>query len=76
MQEMEGQIGEGELKDRFARPGRKDGKAAPGTPAPAMPNKALYNFLQGFLANRCKTGGSAAGAPTKGISADVAGEGK
>ncbi|ODN99291.1 hypothetical protein I350_07456 [Cryptococcus amylolentus CBS 6273] len=82
MQEMEGRIGEGddakegELKDKFARLGRKDGKAAPGTPAPAMPNEALHNFFQGLLANRGKTGGSAAGTPTKGASAEGAGEGK
>ncbi|ODN82660.1 hypothetical protein L202_00957 [Cryptococcus amylolentus CBS 6039] len=49
MQEMEGQIGEGddgkegELKDKFARLGRRDGKAALGTPAPAMPNEALQS---------------------------------
>ncbi|TYJ51348.1 hypothetical protein B9479_008084 [Cryptococcus floricola] len=80
MQQMEGQIGEGddgkegELKDKFARLGRKDGKAAPGTLAPAMPNEALHNFFQGLLANKGKTGGSAAGAPTKGNSAEGAGE--
>ncbi|TYJ52348.1 hypothetical protein B9479_007042 [Cryptococcus floricola] len=44
---------EGELKDKIARRGRKDGKAAPGTPAPAMPNEALHTF--GLLANRGKT---------------------
>ncbi|ODN73081.1 hypothetical protein L202_08475 [Cryptococcus amylolentus CBS 6039] len=54
----------------------EDGKAAPGTPAPAMPNEALHNFFQGLLANRGKTGGSAAGTPRKGTSAEGAGEGK
>ncbi|TYJ51346.1 hypothetical protein B9479_008082 [Cryptococcus floricola] len=67
MQEMEGEL-------REAR--EEDGKAAPGTPAPAMPNEALHNFFQGLLANRGKTGGSAAVTPTKGTSAEGAGEGK
>ncbi|ODN86338.1 hypothetical protein L198_07357 [Cryptococcus wingfieldii CBS 7118] len=64
------------LKDKFARLGKKDGKAAPGTLAPAMPNEALHNFFQFLLANRSKMGGSAAGGSTKGTSAEGAGEGK
>ncbi|ODN83759.1 hypothetical protein L202_01850 [Cryptococcus amylolentus CBS 6039] len=36
-----------ELKDKFARLGRKDGKVAPGTPARAMPNnEALHNLVK------------------------------
>ncbi|ODN82652.1 hypothetical protein L202_00949 [Cryptococcus amylolentus CBS 6039] len=78
---MEGRIGEGddgkeeESKDKSARLGRKNGKAAPGAPAPAMPKEVLHNFFQGLLANMGKMGGSAAGTLTKGITAEGAGEG-
>ncbi|ODN79169.1 hypothetical protein L198_07919 [Cryptococcus wingfieldii CBS 7118] len=89
--EMEGRIGEeddakeGELKEKFARLGRKDGKAVPGTPAPAMPNEVLHNFasptltdlvVPGLAGKQRQDGGSAAGTPTKRTSAEGAGEGK
>ncbi|OCF34912.1 hypothetical protein I316_03459 [Kwoniella heveanensis BCC8398] len=66
-----------ELKEKFARFGRKDsgrgtsgplsptGTAPSGTPTPSMPNEALHNFFQGLLANRSKTGsGSGSAAPS------------
>ncbi|ODO01785.1 hypothetical protein I350_06614 [Cryptococcus amylolentus CBS 6273] len=42
-----------------------------------MPNEALLNFVvPGLAGDRGKTGGGAAGTPTKGTSAEGAGEGK
>ncbi|WVQ94127.1 hypothetical protein IAU59_001205 [Kwoniella sp. CBS 9459] len=75
MADMEGLEKGEELKEKFARLGRKEsgrgvtGPLSPtgvapsgGTPTPSMPNEALHNFFQGLLANRSKTGsGSASG---------------
>jgi dynein light intermediate chain 1 len=65
MMEMEGQGAE-DLKEKFAKMGRKDGGAkalvSPSTPgvtgeraaAGAVPNEALHSFFQGLLAGKAK----------------------
>ncbi|WRT63175.1 uncharacterized protein IL334_000078 [Kwoniella shivajii] len=72
--EMEGLEKGEELKEKFARLGRKDSSrtgplsptsTTPGGTTPAMPNEALHNFFQGLLANR-KTGtGTPSATPAK-----------
>ncbi|WVF66512.1 hypothetical protein IAT40_001252 [Kwoniella sp. CBS 6097] len=87
MADMEGLEKGEELKEKFARFGRKDsgrgaagplsptGPAPSGTPTPSMPNEALHNFFQGLLANRSKTGsgsGSASASASAGGTATAA----
>lgn len=64
MMEMEGQGAE-DLKEKFAKMGRKDGAKtllSPSTPGAtgeraatgAVPNEALHSFFQGLLAGKAK----------------------
>jgi dynein light intermediate chain 1 len=66
MAEMEGQGAE-DLKEKFAKMGRKDGVTkpllSPSTPgsgdraaAGGVPNEALHSFFQGLLASKGKAG--------------------
>ncbi|KAK8844775.1 hypothetical protein IAR55_006625 [Kwoniella newhampshirensis] len=79
MAEMEGMEKGEELKEKFARLGRKEssrGTTGPLSPtgsgpsgsgsSSALPNEALHNFFQGLLANRGKTTGTPTQTKTNG----------